>query len=50
MQPRDAGLRRRTLSPDQRAGGGAALRVPPFSLKTQEIAQEVIKEDLPRKM
>lgn len=50
MQPRDAGLRRRTLSADRSAGGGAALRFPPFSLKTQEIAQEVIKEDPPRKM
>lgn len=40
---------RRTLSPDRRASAGAALRVPPFSLETQEIAQEVIKEGPPRK-
>lgn len=43
MQPRDAGLQENSL-PDRRAGAGAALCIPPSSLKTQEIAQEVIKE------
>ena len=48
MQPRDAGLSS-TLSPDRRAGGGAALRFLPFSSKTQQIAREGITEGLPSK-